>query len=111
MPQKHLQPALNVKSATKPNPKQLNSAKPNFTQPDYKYTTITKAILDIPNTTITTHYLIFPNVKSSMHLYCCINAPCGSIPLETSAGYQLLELDVDFNGTPSVSLIDSGASK
>ena len=44
-----------------------------------------------------------------MRLSHCADAPYVSTPFEYSARYQLLEHDVDINGTPSVSLIDSGA--
>ena len=44
-----------------------------------------------------------------MHLSHYTDAPCGSTPLESSAGYKLLEFGVDANKTPSVALIDYGA--
>ena len=38
LPQKHLQPALNIKHTTKLNAKQLTSAEPNLAQPNCKHT-------------------------------------------------------------------------
>ena len=45
-----------------------------------------------------------------MHLFNCVNAPCGFDPFEYSARDQLLELNVGVNGTPSVALINNGTS-
>ena len=42
-----------------------------------------------------------------MHLFHCLDASCGSTPMESSARYQLLELDI--NGTPSAAPINNGA--
>ena len=47
---------------------------------------------------------------SSMHLSQYADAPCGSTTMEYSARYKLLEFNMDINSTPSVALIDSGAS-
>ena len=44
-----------------------------------------------------------------MHLSHCIDIACGSAHLESSAKYQLLEFDMDINGTPSIALINSDA--
>ena len=95
-----------------PNGMQINlSAKTNLAQPNCKHANTTQPILNTTNATITIHDSISLDVQSFIHLFKYIDSPCGSTPLASSARNQLLEVDVDVNGTPSVALIDSGTSQ